>query len=59
MTDREQTFDESQYEVEGTVPSQWWLDLKIENQQLRKENERLRQQLGVPGPNPPEGYFDV
>jgi len=23
------------------------------------ENERLRQQLGVPGLNPPEGYFDV
>jgi len=26
---------------------------------LRAENERLRRELRLPGPNPPEGYFDV
>lgn len=25
----------NEHEVEGTVPSQWWLDLKVENQKLR------------------------
>jgi len=33
---------EQPHEVEGTVPSQWWLDLKVENQELRSENARLQ-----------------
>lgn len=33
------------HEVQGTVPSQWWLDLKLENQRLREENELLRAEV--------------
>ena len=32
---------EQPHEVEGTVPSQWWLDLKLENQGLRNALEAV------------------
>lgn len=45
---REQTEGESV--VEGTVPSQWWLDLKVSHQRLRKALEQIADDEYVPGP---------